>query len=201
MAPKSASKSSPASTAESHFAADSSLLIPLCAAVAVAAGVVQLLADDARAAPLFGAPAASKPFATFAEFFPFYLGEHSNPTTRLLHYIGTACFAVGVLASPALLAPLILGMVAGSTVVFPLTRRLPSGAVEFAVLLGFFLVLGRKVTRSWARALLPPIVAYSFAWAAHFFVEHNRPATFIYPTFSLMGDFLMLGQAIMNGKV
>jgi hypothetical protein len=28
-------------------------------------------------------------FASFGEFFPFYLSEHCNPVSRLLHYIGT----------------------------------------------------------------------------------------------------------------
>ncbi|HEX4858905.1 MAG TPA: DUF962 domain-containing protein [Usitatibacteraceae bacterium] len=29
-------------------------------------------------------------FATFADFYPFYLGEHRNPTCRTLHFIGSS---------------------------------------------------------------------------------------------------------------
>ncbi|MEN9413029.1 MAG: hypothetical protein RLZZ342_116 [Candidatus Parcubacteria bacterium] len=36
-------------------------------------------------------------FADFKEFYEFYLGEHSNPTCRRLHFIGTSHAAALVL--------------------------------------------------------------------------------------------------------
>ena len=32
---------------------------------------------------------AKPPFASFEEFYPFYLGEHANVVNRRLHFIGT----------------------------------------------------------------------------------------------------------------
>jgi hypothetical protein len=45
-----------------------------------------------------------------------------------------------------------------------------------------------------------PIVGYGFAWLGHFFYEHNKPATFKYPFYSLMGDWVMF-KDILIGKV
>ena len=40
--------------------------------------------------------------------------------------------------------------------------------------------------------LLAGLVAgYAFAWVAHYFVEHNRPATFTYPFKSFVSDWVM----------
>jgi len=41
-----------------------------------------------------------KSFKSFAEFYPFYLGEHSNRTCRRLHFLGSTlallCLAVAI---------------------------------------------------------------------------------------------------------
>jgi len=41
--------------------------------------------------------------------------------------------------------------------------------------------------------LLSVVWAYAFAWVGHFRVEGNRPATFVYPLWSLTADFKMYG--------
>ena len=48
--------------------------------------------------------------------------------------------------------------------------------------------------------LLLPLVGYGFAWTGHFFFERNRPATFRYPLYSLIGDWVMWKDIIV-GKV
>jgi hypothetical protein len=37
-------------------------------------------------------------FASFAEFYPFYLGEHANRTCRRLHFAGTTLVVVCLVA-------------------------------------------------------------------------------------------------------
>ena len=47
---------------------------------------------------------------------------------------------------------------------------------------------------------LLPIVGYGFAWLGHFLFEHNKPATFRYPLYSLMGDWVML-KDFLSGRL
>ena len=44
-------------------------------------------------------------------------------------------------------------------------------------------------TGRWGWLAAGIVAAYGFAWVGHFFVEHNRPATFQHPWFSLLSDF------------
>jgi hypothetical protein len=98
-------------------------------------------------------------FETFEDFYPYYIGEHSQPNTRRLHVVGTG------------LAILCLGQ---------------------AVMHGFVDEFGYVV--------LAAIFGYGFAWAAHYFVEKNKPATFTYPAWSLMGDFKMFWEVVTRKR-
>lgn len=86
-------------------------------------------------------------FTRFADFYPFYLGEHRNTVCRRLHFIGSTL-----------------------------------------VLVCLFMLV---TTGALAWALCAPLCGYGFAWVGHFFFEKNRPATFRYPMFSLLGDWVM----------
>jgi len=88
---------------------------------------------------------------SYAEFWPFYLAEHSKRATRVFHYIGTLMIAV-VIAVAAW-------------------------------------------TGAWWSLIFTLPALYAFAWFSHFFIEHNRPATFTYPAWSLVSDFRMSALA------
>lgn len=47
--------------------------------------------------PAISHPVATR-YATFREFYPFYLTEHANPTCRRLHFIGSS-LVLGVIVA------------------------------------------------------------------------------------------------------
>ena len=44
------------------------------------------------------------------------------------------------------------------------------------------------------------VAGYAFAWVGHFFFEHNRPATFRHPIYSLIGDWAMF-RDVLTGRI
>ena len=98
----------------------------------------------------------TKRFASFRDFYPYYLSEHQNVTCRRLHFVG----------STLVLALLVLSLFTGQLMLL------------------------------W----LVPLAGYGFAWLGHFKFEHNKPATFRYPLYSLMGDWVMY-KDILLGRI
>jgi hypothetical protein len=96
-----------------------------------------------------------KKYQSLKEFYPYYLSEHQNPTSRLLHFIGTGLVLVVLVLAIAL------------------------------------------ENYSWLAGI--PVLGYGFAWVGHFFFEKNKPATFIYPFYSLASDFLLFFD-LLRGK-
>jgi hypothetical protein len=91
-------------------------------------------------------------FRTFRDFYPFYLREHTNGTSRRLHFVGTS--------------------------------------------LALALLVLTLATRIWWIAAVALAEGYALAWVGHFFFEHNKPATFKHPWFSLMGDWCLWWEIV-----
>jgi len=70
-----------------------------------------------------------------------------------------------------------------------------AGSTLVLIALAWVLITGYL----WGLVLLP-IFGYGFAWLGHLFFEKNRPATFTYPLYSFMGDWVMY-RDILIGRV
>lgn len=75
-------------------------------------------------------------------------------------------------------------------------RRLHFTGSTLALVCLFFLVFTGNV---WLLAMAV-FCGYAFAWAGHYFFQHNRPATFTRPIYSLMGDWVMWWQ-LLSGRL
>ncbi|UJR22911.1 hypothetical protein I4U23_025939 [Adineta vaga] len=138
---------------------------------------------------------ATKSYATFNEFYPFYLSEHTQKTTRQCHYIGTTLFLLYLLTKPILSIPLLAGGLAAYAII-PFSRHLSTGLSEVVIFLSIYFISGKLLTRSFIKTSIPLLLGYGFSWIGHFGFEHNKPAAFIYPTYSFFGDIHMMYDAI-----
>ena len=64
------------------------------------------------------------------------------------------------------------------------------------LILVLLIVTVSVLTQKWILLLVAPIGGYGLAWVGHFFFEKNTPATFKYPLYSLMGDWVMFGEML-----
>lgn len=144
--------------------------------------------------------ATTKPFTTFEDFYPVYLEQHAEPRTKLLHAVGTGIAGVQVVLEPRLAVAAIWSS-AASLCMFRLCIGMHDGFAELGVGIATVVLVTRALTGSMRPAVVVLCSGYSFAWAAHRFVEMNRPATFTYPTYSLWGDLRMLGEVMTGAHV
>ena len=75
-------------------------------------------------------------------------------------------------------------------------RRLHFVGTTFMALL----ILYVFITGEWQQLMFLPLIGYGFAWVGHFFYEKNKPATFTYPLYSFVCDWIMYKDIII-GKV
>jgi hypothetical protein len=127
-------------------------------------------------------------FQSFEEFWPYYLSEHRNATSRRLHFAGTSSFFASCVASTVT-----------SPVKFPLAMAgfaalLAHGATQEPKGRPLAHILGMVALPTLASPMIFPagvVSAYACAWVGHFQIEGNRPATFEYPLWSFLADLRM----------
>jgi hypothetical protein len=82
----------------------------------------------------------------------------------------------------------------------PLNRLLHFIGTSLAMLL----LVWFSINGMWFYTPLCLICGYGFAWIGHFFIEKNKPASFRYPFWSFISDYVMLFYMItgqMSGEI
>lgn len=125
------------------------------------------------------------------------MSEHRDPTCRLLHIIGTSLLFLNILINGRSYIPnFIIGISCG-LILCEFLSPLSNGLIEFISLFSSAAIIG--TIRKHKQGAFPwylLAMGYLPAWIGHFFFERNRPATFIYPTYSMLCDFIMWAQSV-----
>lgn len=135
-------------------------------------------------------------FQDYESFWPYYISEHRDPRCRWVHFVGTSGFLAILLgqlaAAPMRVGPALVVMIVIGAAFFQLEAKRNAIPVLLAIIgIAAFAAPG---------ILWGVLVAYGCAWVGHFLIEHNRPATFKYPMWSLVSDFRMFGH-MLTGRL
>jgi hypothetical protein len=76
----------------------------------------------------------------------------------------------------------------------PLTRVFHSAGT----LMGWGFFFASFLLRNYWLILVALLAPYALAWFSHFFVEHNRPATFGHPLWSWLADQKMVAMVLVG---
>ncbi len=95
-----------------------------------------------------------------------YLEQHSHPTTKLLHAIGTSLVILAAVRQPRLIVAGAWASAVGM-LVFRLCIGLEHGFLEFGAAIATALAVTKATTGGVRPALVAIFVGYGFAWGAH----------------------------------
>ena len=79
------------------------------------------------------------------------------------------------------------------------TRRLNVFGTGLAIVCLTQVVMWGIVGGFWA-LVWAVIFSFGTSWAAHYFIEKNKPTTFTYPAFTLMGDLKMFWEIVTRKR-
>jgi hypothetical protein len=170
----------------------------LCTIVILLSSITIQMCDDPLLSEYTSKNISStKPYERFEEFYPYYLREHTQKITRQWHYVGTTLTLLYFVTQPILSLPMIAGGLAAYAII-PFSRHLSTGLAEMIIFVIIYFTGGKLLTDSFLKPLIPLLIGYGFSWIGHFGFENNKPAAFIYPTYSFFGDFRMIYDAIIE---
>jgi len=78
----------------------------------------------------------------------------------------------------------------------PTCRSLHYAGSSLVIIVLSFSLVNQQYNLLWSL----PFIGYGFAWVGHFFFEHNKPATFKWPFWSLVSDWVMFFQ-FLTGRL
>jgi hypothetical protein len=135
--------------------------------------------------------------ANFDTFYPFYQSQHQNDMDQKLHVLASAFIILYVSYDLRVGISLGMGQMAG-LVVKDLTRFMSIGIAEFVAMMGMYIWAMTHMKQPLRKTISIPLIAYGLAWVGHFYFELNRPATFIYPSYSLLADFKSFFERVLT---